>query len=85
MSSLAPKPDEAALCDDYLAAKRDAAQAATLGGWQEADKVRQAIERRVVELIRYRQSVIQHGVYRFMVEHDELVVVKVPRSQPFRR
>lgn len=85
MSSLKPGPSEAALCDDYLAARRSAAEAGSLGDWQAAEAVRKVTERRVIEMILWRQSVIQHGVYRFVVEHDELVVIKVPKPQPFRR
>ena len=85
MSSLKPGPSEAALCDDYLAAKRNAAEAKGMEDWHIANSARQVLERRVIELIRYRKSVIQHGVYRFVVEHDELVVIKVPKPQPFRR
>lgn len=85
MSSLRPSISEAALCDDYLAAKKACGQADSLGDYQAAEAVRKVLEARVVELIRYRQSVIQHGVYRFVVEHGELVVIKVPKPSPFRR
>lgn len=85
MSSLVPTQSEAALCDDYLAARKRVAEADSLGDLQAAHAVRDVCERRVVELIRYRQSVIQHGVYRFAIQHDELVVIKVPKPQPFRR
>lgn len=85
MSSLRPTLSEAALCDAYLAARRDAAEAKGLEDWHVAESARKVCEARVIELIRYRKSVIQHGVHRFVVEHDELIVIKVPKPQPFRR
>ena len=39
MSSLKPGPSEAALCDDYLAAKRNAAEAKGMEDWPAPDKV----------------------------------------------